>query len=288
MLRRSELTCLRLTSLAIGFLALALPTAASAQSPVERGAYLVNTIMSCANCHSPKGPPQAVAGKDFSGGLRFNEPPFDVTAPNITPDKETGIGNWSDDDIKKALLTGVRPNGVHLAGVMPTSFYPILTPDDLNAIVAYLRSLPPVSNKVPDPVYKMALPHHVFPAAEKAYAQSDLSDKLKRGTYLATIGHCMECHTPMERGALQVAQLGKGGREFKGPWGVSISRNITSHREKGLGAWTDAEIKIAITQGKHKDGTPLKGPMGFGYYAKMTGDDLDAVVAYLRTVPPQE
>jgi Cytochrome c len=97
----------------------------------------------------------------------------------------------------------------------------------------------------------------------------------------------MECHTPMERGALQIGQLGKGGREFKGPWGVSVSRNITSHREKGIGAWTDAEIKTAITQGKHKDGMPLKGPMGFQYYAKMTDADVDAVIAYLRTLPPK-
>ncbi len=67
-----------------------------------------------------------------------------------------------------------------------------------------------------------------------------------------------------------------------------MSRNITSHREKGIGDWTDAEIKTAITQGKRKDGTPLKPPMGYGLYAKMTDADLDAVVAYLRTVPPKE
>ena len=107
--------------------------------------------MTCANCHSPKGPPAAIAGKDYSGGLRFDEPPFDVTAPNITPDKETGIGNWTDDQIKTLLLTGKHPNGCQVAEIMPTAFYPILTPGDLNAIVAYLRSLPPVKNKVPDP-----------------------------------------------------------------------------------------------------------------------------------------
>src|SRR5882724_11676224 len=108
---------------------------ATAQSAVERGSYLVNTIMTCANCHSPKGPPAATAGKDFSGGLRFNEPPFDVTAPNITPDKETGIGNWTDAQIKTMLLTGKNPNGVQEAEVMPSAFYPILTPGDLDGIV---------------------------------------------------------------------------------------------------------------------------------------------------------
>src|SRR5258708_4850947 len=92
-------------------------TDALAQSAVERGGYLVNTIMTCANCHSPKGPPPAVAGKDFSGGLRFNEPPFDVTAPNITSDKETGIGNWTDAQIKSMLLTGKNPHGIQEADV---------------------------------------------------------------------------------------------------------------------------------------------------------------------------
>ena len=82
---------------------LAFGGAALAETPLERGSYLVNTIMTCGNCHSPKGPPGVVAGKDFSGGLRFNEPPFDVTAPNITPDKDTGIGTWSAADIKKLL-----------------------------------------------------------------------------------------------------------------------------------------------------------------------------------------
>ncbi len=277
--------------LMLGLVAAALVTSsAMAQSAVERGGYLVNTIMTCANCHSPKGPPAAVAGKDYSGGLRFDEPPFDVTAPNITPDKETGIGNWTDAQIKTMLLTGKNPHGIQEAEVMPTAFYPILTPGDLGGIVAYLRSLTPVKNKVADPVYKIALPHHVFPGAEKSYSQADLNDKLKRGFYLVTIGHCMECHTPfVPPGGPDFANsLGKGGREFPGPWGVSKSRNITSHKTAGIGDWTDAEIKTAITQGKRKDGTPLKGPMGYQYYAKMTDADLDAVIAYLRTVPPKE
>jgi len=277
--------------LMLGLVAAALVTSsAMAQSAVERGGYLVNTIMTCANCHSPKGPPAAVAGKDYSGGLRFDEPPFDVTAPNITPDKETGIGNWTDAQIKTMLLTGKNPHGIQEAEVMPTAFYPILTPGDLDGIVAYLRSLTPVKNKVADPIYKIALPHHVFPGAEKSYSQADLNDKLKRGFYLVTIGHCMECHTPFAPpgGPDFANSLGKGGREFPGPWGVSKSRNITAHKTAGIGDWTDAEIKTAITLGKRKDGTPLKGPMGYQYYAKMADADLDAIIAYLRTLPPKE
>ena len=148
-------------------LACTLTGTAFAETPTERGSYLVNTIMTCGNCHSPKGPPNVVAGKDFSGGLRFNVPgAFDVTAPNITPDKQTGIGTWSAADIKNLLLTGLRPNGTPIA-VMPTGFYGILSPSDLDAIVAYIQSVKPVSNKVRDPIYKIAINRQVFPGAEK-------------------------------------------------------------------------------------------------------------------------
>jgi mono/diheme cytochrome c family protein len=264
--------------------------AAQAQSdPVKRGDYLVNTIMTCGNCHTPKGPPAAIAGKDFSGGLSWDEPPFKVTAPNITQDKETGIGGWSDAEIVTLLRTGKRPNGVQIAEVMPTAFYGIITDNDMKAIVAYLRTIKPVANKVPDPIYKMHIPHQAFPGSEKPYTEAMLSDTVTKGFYLATIGHCMECHTPFgPRGKDYVADRGKGGMEFPGPWGVSTSRNITPSKTKGIGAWTDAEIKTAVTLGKSKDGSPLKPPMGFGYYAHMNDGDLSAVVAYLRTVPAKE
>ena len=270
--------------------ALALASAANAQGDAKRGDYLMNTIMTCANCHSPKGPPAATAGKDYSGGLSWDEPPFKVTAPNITTDKETGLGNWTDQQIKTMMLTGKNPHGIQEAEIMPTAFYPILTPGDLDGIVAYLRTLPPVKNKVPDPIYKIALPHHVFPGAEKAYSQADLDDKLKRGFYLVTIGHCLECHTPFGAGGGPdfANSLGKGGREFPGPWGVSKSRNITASKTAGIGEWTDAEIKAAITKGVRKDGTALKGPMGYQYYDKMTDQDLDAVIAYVRMLPAKD
>ena len=273
--------------------AAALVSAAQAQQSnsdlVKRGDYLVNTIMTCGNCHSPKGPQGDIPGKEFSGGLSWDEPPFKVTAPNITQDKDTGIGAWSDADIKKALRTGVRPNGVQLAMIMPTDFYEIITDRDMDAIVAYLRTLKPISNRVDDPIYKMQQIHRAFPGAEKPYAEAMMSDKLKNGFYLATIGHCMECHTPMgPRGREFATKLGTGGFKFPGPWGVSVSRNITQNKEKGIGAWSDAEIKRAITTGTSKNGSKLRPPMGFHYYANMTDADLDAVVVYLRTVPANE
>jgi mono/diheme cytochrome c family protein len=264
-------------------------TSASAETAVKRGGYLVNTIMTCGNCHTPKGPTGDIKEKAFSGFLEFDEPPFKVTAANITPDKETGIGKWTAAQLKNTMITGKRPNGTPLAEIMPTEFYQILTPGDVNAIVAYLRSLKPISNKVPDPIYKIALPHHVFPGAEKPMTAAAMRDKVKRGFYLVTIGHCMECHTPMgPKGKDYINDLGKGGFELKGPWGVSVSRNITSSKTKGIGTWTDAEIKRAITQGVSKDSSKLKPPMGYSYYAGMTNADLDAIVAYLRTVPAKE
>jgi len=273
--------------------ATALASAASAQSAqtdlVKRGDYLANGILTCANCHSPKGMPAAVAGKDYSGGLSWDEPPFKVTAPNITPDKDTGIGDWTDAQIKAVMRTGIRPNGVHVAMIMPTGFYHIMTDRDLDAVVAYLRTLKPVSNKVEDPVYKMPQLEHVIPGGEQPFTEGMMSDKIKKGFYLVTIAHCMECHTPMEKGVRQWgSRLGAGGFEFSGPWGVSVSLNITSSKAKGIGAWTDDEIKRAIVAGVSKDGSKLKPPMGYQYYATLTPDDLDAIVAYLRTVPATE
>ncbi|WP_246663059.1 cytochrome c [Pseudolabrys sp. FHR47] len=256
---------------------------------VARGDYLVNTIMTCQNCHTPMGPNGPDFSKALSGGLLFDEPPFKVVASNITQDKETGIGGWTDAQIKHLLRTGQRPNGVQIAEVMPTSFYGILTERDMDAIVAYLRTVKPVKNKVADPVYKIQLPHHLFPGGEKPYTEAMLSDKVKNGFYLATIGHCMECHTPFgAKGKDFVGDLGKGGMEFPGPWGKSVSANITSSKTKGLGDWTDAQIKAAITQGVSKDGHKLKPPMGYPYYARMKSEDIDAIVAYLRTVPAKE
>lgn len=263
--------------------------AAAAQTPIERGRYLVNGVLACGNCHTPKGPNGPIVEKDLSGGLKFDEPPFTVTASNITPDPDTGIGKWSAAEIKRALIDGERPNGVPLAPIMPYAFYKVLTPRDLDAVVAYLRSVPAIRNEVPAPVYRAVIKAQPLPGAERPIPESALADKVKRGFYLATIGHCMECHTPQVNGAPDVPNgIGKGGREFPGPWGVSVSPNITSHPTAGLGAWSDDEIKRAIAQGIGRDGRRLKPPMAYDYYAKISPDDLAAMVAWLRTVPARQ
>ncbi len=195
---------------------LALTAAASAQTALERGSYLVNTVMSCGNCHTPKGP-KGVPQNDraFSGGLSFDTPAFKVTASNITQDPETGIGKWSDADIKRLLIDGVRPNGVQVAEIMPTGFYKVLTVRDLDAIVVYLKTLKPIKNQVPDPVYLKPAGQAKVPNGEKRMAEADLRDQVKRGFYLATIAHCFECHTPLVKGHRDlVSDYGKGGFEI--------------------------------------------------------------------------
>jgi mono/diheme cytochrome c family protein len=122
----------------------------------KRGDYLVNGILTCGNCHSPKGPSDTdIAERAFSGGLSWDEPPFKVTAPNITQDKETGIGKYTDAELKQVLRKGIKRNGMPVAMVMPSGFYEIMTDRDLDAVIAYLRTIKPIKNTVPDPVYRM-------------------------------------------------------------------------------------------------------------------------------------
>ena len=266
---------------------------ASAQSGnaelIKRGDYLVNGILTCGNCHTPKGPQGDIMDKAYSGGLSWDEPPFKVTAPNITQDKETGIGSYTDAELKQVMRKGIKKNGVPVAMIMPSGFYEIMTDRDMDAVIAYLKTIKPIKNTVADPVYKIPQGHPIPPGGDKPFTDAMMSDKVKKGFYLVTIAHCMECHTPMgQRGREFATKLGAGGFEFPGPWGVSVSRNITSSKTKGIGAWTDDEIKRAITAGTSKDGSKLKPPMGYHYYATVTPDDLDAIVAYLRTVPAVE
>lgn len=256
---------------------------------VKRGDYLVNGILTCGNCHTPKGPSGDIAEKAFSGGLSWDEPPFKVTAPNITQDKETGIGDYTDAELKEVLRKGIKRNGVPVAMVMPSGFYEIMTDRDLDAVIAYLRTIKPIKNTVPDPVYRMPQGHPIPPGGDNTFTEAMLREKVNKGFYLVTIAHCMECHTPMgPHGREFATRLGAGGFEMPGPWGVSVSRNITSSKEKGIGAWTDDEIRRAMTQGVSRDGGKLKPPMGYHYYATVAPDDLDAIVAYLRSVPAKE
>jgi mono/diheme cytochrome c family protein len=270
---------------------------AAAETLLERGSYLVNAVMACDSCHTPRQPGGAfVMEKRFSGGSQtWDEPAFVVKGANITPDLDTGIGRWSEDDLKRALTEGGRPahaplGGVPLAPQMPFNFYKILLPRDLEAVVAYVRSVAPIYNEVQPPTYKAPTVVNLVPGAERPIEETALHDPVKRGFYLATIAHCMECHARRPDGVYDFKNwLGKGGREMTGPFGAVTVRNITSHPTAGIGAWTDDEIKRALTQGVSRDGRGFKPPMArHFFYSHMMQDDLDALVVYLRTLPPLE
>lgn len=270
--------------------AILLPAPAGAETPLERGSYLVNSILACGNCHTPMGPDGPQAGLTLAGGTKFEAPPFTVHASNITQDRATGVGEWSDADLKTAIVGGVRPDGVPLAPIMPYAFYQVMTPGDLDALVAYLRTVTPVKHAVPPPEYRQIIRAEPPPGFEQPATVAELSTPEGRGKYLVGIGHCMECHTTRgPHGEPQFASgFGAGGMEFPGPWGVSVAANITASKAKGLGDWTDAEIARAITEGVGRDGAKLKPPMGYGFYATLKPADVADIVAYLRTVPAVE
>ncbi|MGE3832643.1 MAG: cytochrome c [Parvibaculaceae bacterium] len=260
---------------------------AQAETPLERGTYLMNSIVACGNCHTNQGPNGPIKEMDLAGGLIFNDfPGSTVLSANITPNPETGIGKWSDADIINAIRNGKRPDGSLIGPPMPFHFYRQMSDDDVKAIVAYLRQAKPVTNKVERSKYAFPLPPEWGPPVTSVAAVSK-DDKVAYGEYLAgPLGHCMECHSgPGEQGAPDpVNKLGAGGMTFKGPWGVSVAPNITP---SGLHEWTDEEIKTAVTKGLRRDGTHFLPPMGVSYYANMTDDDLSAIIAYLRQLPPK-
>jgi hypothetical protein len=153
------------------------------------------------------------------------------------------------------MTHGERPANARLPGVplavMASNFFKALLPDDQTAIVAYLRSVKPVRNPAPEPVYRAPVRHDHYPEADAGYSPTMMQDRVKRGSYLVTIGHCMECHSPRERGVSNYGPtgLGKGGRRFSpadvqgfpASWQGATAPNITSHPEKGLGRWSNTQ-----------------------------------------------
>ena len=257
---------------------------------LERGEYLVEGIMACGNCHTPKNSNGApISELKFAGGFNHEVPAFKAYASNITTDEETGIGSWTDEQIIVALREGRRPDGKLIGPPMPTRFYSGISDNDAKAIVAYLRTIKPVNNVVPESKYNFPPPKAWGPPV-KTVPDVARDDELAYGRYLThTLGICTECHTPMERGRLDFSRTNAGGRLFKDLYGlgqVAVSRNITPHPEQGIGSWTDAEVKRAVTEGVSPGGRKHMAAMGYSYYANITEPDLEAIVTYLRSVPP--
>jgi mono/diheme cytochrome c family protein len=259
---------------------------AQAETLLERGTYLVYSIVACGNCHTPKGPDGELPGMELAGWADFFEvPEFTARTPNITPDAETGIGTWTDAQIIAAIREGRRPDGSLIGPPMPIELYSHISDRDVQAIVAYLRQVKPVKNVVPPSEYRIPLPPSYGPPVASVPEVPE-DDKLAYGAYLAgPLGHCIECHTPMgEAGPDFENRLGAGGFEIPGPWGVSVSANITP---TGIGDISDADLKKMIATGTRPDGSHMLPPMPYAYYAHIRDADLDAIIAYLRSLPPK-
>jgi len=263
--------------------------AAHAETPLERGTYLMHGIVACGNCHTPKGPDfKPLIDQELGGGFVIEAPVFRAVASNITPDKETGIGGWTDDQIVEAIRNGTRPDGTTIGPPMPIAFYRDMSDGDVKAIVAYLRAVKPVQNKVERSSYKIPLPPSYGPTVRHV-SDPPAGDRLAYGHYLAgALGHCLDCHTPLLRtGQNDMTRLGAGGNDLPGPGNTVVtSSNLTPGNPKGIASWTDAQVKTAIRTGHRPDGSPLVGPMAFDWYQNISDADLEILVGYLRSLKP--
>lgn len=261
----------------------ALP-AANAETPAERGEYLVRGPAGCGNCHTPIGPDGFVQSQELGGRLVEDNQAFTAYAPNITPGG--AVANWSDTELATSIREGIRPDGSIIGPPMPFAMYRGLGDEDLAAIVAFLRTLPAVANEMPPSEYRIPLPPAYGPPVE-TIAAPPRGVTVEYGGYLAgPIAHCMECHTPMgSQGPMLETDLGRGGFEFHGPWGVSVASNITPS-EDGIAKHSDAELITMITHGRRPNGSPMLPPMPYSFLARATPEDIDAIVLYLRALPP--
>jgi len=261
------------------------PAAAqSKKALIARGSYLVRAIVACDDCHTPKDAHYvARANLAFAGGQEFDSPVFTAYSRNITPDVNTGIGTWTDAEIMRAIRQGVTREGDIIGPPMPIPNFNTMADDDAKALVAYLHTLKPIRRENKPSVYKIPLRAAPPPQVQHAPPRTD---KIAYGGYIVnSLAHCFECHTPP--GPDPEHHLGAGGFPFPVKPGVVVrSLNITPDKETGIGAWTDAQIRRAITKGKDKNGKQLVPIMPYGHFTHMTRQDVDDVIAYLRTIPP--
>jgi mono/diheme cytochrome c family protein len=256
---------------------------------LTHGRYLVETVAGCGNCHTPHLADGSLdPSMAFAGAFVIEEPVFKAYARNITPDMETGIGSWTDDEIVNAIRNGQKRDGTFYGPPMSFGWYKRMSDTDVRAIVAYLRTVPAIRNVVPESTYQ--IPLNGYGPMVTSVPDVPKTDIVKYGEYLAgPVGHCMDCHTTYVMGQIDMTQLGRGGNVYTRPfiydW-AAVSANITPHPEAGLGAWSDDEIKHAITTGISRNGRTLLPFMPYGLYAKAEPSDLDAIVAYLRSLPP--
>ncbi len=252
---------------------------------IERGRYLA-TAADCTACHTQTG------GKPFAGGRKLPTPFGLLIAPNITPDYETGIGRWSDDDFVSALQRGIGPDGMHLYPAMPYPYYTRMSRKDILAIRAYLNTLDPVrnevnSNQLPFPFRIRASMfgwNTLFFSPGEFHPDPAKSETWNRGAYLVEgPGHCGACHTPKNfLGADKTSRPLEGG--VLTGW---YSPDLTGDQRVGVGAWSVDDIATYLKTG-HNRHAAATGPMAeviADSTSKLRDDDLKAIAAYLKELP---
>ena len=253
---------------------------------LARGRYLTEAA-DCKACHTAEG------GQPFAGGLAFKLPFGTLYTPNITADKETGIGNWSDADFIGAIRDGIDDEGQRLYPAMPYAAYTNLTDEDALAIKAYLFSLPPVKNEAPENVLKfpfnqrwlMVFWSAVFNPKHRFMPVAEQTPEWNRGAYLVEgLAHCGECHTP--RNLLQGLDNANkfAGGEAEG-W---RAYNITPDAASGVGAWSETDLIQYLSTGHAKGRGSASGPMAQAVewsFSQLTASDIHAIVTYVRSVP---
>ena len=257
-----------------------------AETALDRGAYLVNVVGACGNCHSPVDANGNRNGPALSGGPALLSPAFDAYAPNITSGPRTGIGSWTDAQIVTALREGRTPEGHVIRPPMPIALYRSMSDDDARAIAAYLKTLPPTERETPVATYRAPTPASYGPPVGSV-PEPPHDDAIAYGAYLGKLGHCMECHTPIGAGGRRdPSRIGAGGMSIDLAWGGRVAANITPDLETGIGTWTDEQVITALSHGVGKDGALLSPIMPWPYFQAMKPDDLKAIVAWLRTLKP--
>lgn len=261
---------------------------------VARGAYLVNHVGACFACHSPldAATHQPLAGQTGAGGRRFGREeglPGNIYATNLTPDPETGLGNWSDGEIIRAVREGVSKDGHALFPIMPYPNYRQMSDADVQDVVAFLRTLEPIKNEIPPreldfPVNMIvnAMPKPLTAAVPPPPSAKD--DIVARGKYVTAMASCAECHTPQTPRGPDKQRFMAGGFPFTSEGQTVWMPNITADQETGLGGWTDQQVEAAIRFGQRPDGRQLSLVMPWANYNGMSPEDMQSMIAYLRTV----
>ena len=263
-----------------------------------RGEYLATNVAVCVVCHGERDHTKfampVVAGTEGAGApYPFGQGmgvPGEITPPNITP---FALKDWSDEEIAKALTQGINKKGDTLFPLMPYHNYSRMAKDDIYAIVAYLRTLKPIDKTTPP--RKLHIPASMFgPLPQNTLENNvrpDPSDKVKYGEYMATLASCSDCHTPMTQQGPDFSKAFSGGFKFVADFVNVTTSNITPDSATGIGAWTENEFvakfksSLAMTEKGDNPGK-LNTEMPWANYAKMKEEDLRAIYAYLRTVPP--